>query len=277
MRLRFDLAYDGTSFRGWARQPGFRTVQGELEDALDLILRTNGTRLTVAGRTDSGVHARGQVVHVDLDDAALATVPGRGRSSPAAALLRRVNGVVGNDVRLHRVTEAPAGFDARFSALWRRYAYRIADDPTMVDPLRRAHVVAWQQPLDVEAMNAAAGHLIGLNDFAAFCRRRPGATTIRSLIDLQWRRIDGILVADVRADAFCHSMVRSLVGCMTAVGEGRRAPAWAAEVLAAKVRVSDLTVAPAHGLTLEEVGYPDPAELAEQAERTRNRRGPVED
>lgn len=277
MRLRFDLAYDGTSFRGWARQPGFRTVQGELEDALDLILRTNGTRLTVAGRTDSGVHARGQVVHVDLDDAALATVPGRGRSSPAAALLRRVNGVVGNDVRLHRVTEAPAGFDARFSALWRRYAYRIADDPTMVDPLRRAHVVAWQQPLDVEAMNAAAGHLIGLNDFAAFCRRRPGATTIRSLIDLQWRRIDGILVADVRADAFCHSMVRSLVGCMTAVGEGRRAPSWAAEVLAAKVRVSDLTVAPAHGLTLEEVGYPDPAELAEQAERTRNRRGPVED
>ncbi len=272
MRLRLDLAYDGTDFRGWARQPGLRTVQGELEGALDTILRTTGTRLTVAGRTDTGVHARGQVAHVDLDEEVLASLPGRGEATPEAALLRRVNGVAGSDVRLHRATRAPAGFDARFSAIWRRYAYRIADDPTMVDPLRRGHVVAWSRPLEVEAMNAAAEQLLGLNDFAAFCRRRPGATTIRSLLELEWARTDGILVATVRADAFCHSMVRSLVGCMAAVGEGRRDPDWATRVLRGKERVPDLTVAPAHGLTLEEVGYPDDAELAAQAERARAKR-----
>lgn len=272
MRLRLDLAYDGTDFRGWARQPGLRTVQGELEDAMDTILRTSGTRLTVAGRTDAGVHARGQVVHVDLDEDALAALPGRGEATPEAALLRRVNGVAGNDVRLHRVTRAPAGFDARFSAVWRRYAYRIADDPTMVDPLRRGHVVAWPRPLDAEAMNAAAKHLVGLHDFAAFCRKRPGATTVRSLLDLEWTRVDGILVAHVRADAFCHSMVRALVGCLGAVGEGRRDPDWAARVLLGKERVPDLTVAPAHGLTLEEVGYPDVSEMALQAQRSRAKR-----
>ncbi len=272
MRLRLDLAYDGTDFRGWARQPGHRTVQGELEDALDTILRTQGTRVTVAGRTDTGVHARGQVAHVDLDEDALATVPGRGGATPTAALLRRVNGVAGNDVRLHRVAHAPVGFDARFSAIWRRYAYRIADEPTLVDPLRRGHVVAWPRRLDVDAMNDAARQLVGLNDFAAFCRRRPGATTIRSLLELEWARVDGILVATVRADAFCHSMVRSLVGCMGAVGEGRRDPDWATRVLQGKERVPDLTVAPAHGLTLEEVGYPDDAELGAQAGRSRAKR-----
>lgn len=239
---------------------------------MDTILRTKGTRLTVAGRTDAGVHARGQVVHVDLDEDALATLPGRGEATPTAALLRRVNGVAGADVRLHRVQHAPPGFDARFSAIWRRYAYRIADDPTMVDPLRRGHVVAWPRSLDVEAMNEAAKHLVGLNDFAAFCRRRPGATTIRSLLELEWARVDGILVATVRADAFCHSMVRSLVGCMGSVGEGRRDPEWAARVLLGRERVPDLTVAPARGLTLEEVGYPDDSEVAAQAERSRAKR-----
>ncbi len=277
MRLRLDFAYDGTDFNGWARQPGYRTVQGELEEAFDTILRTTGTRLTVAGRTDAGVHARGQVAHVDLDEAALATVPGRGQATPTAALLRRVNGVAGRDVRLQRVTHAPVDFDARFSALWRRYAYRIADEPMMVDPLRRGHVVTWQRRLDVEAMNAAAAKLVGLNDFAAFCRRRPGATTIRSLLELEWARVNGILVATVRADAFCHSMVRSLVGCLGAVGEGRRDPDWVERVLLGRERVPDLIVAPAHGLTLEEVGYPDEAELAVQAERSRAKRGPVED
>jgi len=272
VRLRLDLAYDGSDFRGWARQPGLRTVQGELEGALDTVLRTNGTVVTVAGRTDSGVHARGQVAHVEVDDEALAALPGRGEASPTDALLRRVNGVASTDLRLHRVSVAPDGFDARFSAIWRRYAYRIADEPELVDPLRRGHVVAWPRRLDEAAMNRAAAHLVGLNDFAAFCRRREGATTIRSLLELDWRRIDGILVADVRADAFCHSMVRSLVGCLIVVGEGRQDPAWVAEVLAAKHRHPGITVAHAHGLTLEEVGYPADAELAAQSEATRAKR-----
>ncbi|MCW2786013.1 MAG: tRNA pseudouridine synthase [Marmoricola sp.] len=281
MRLRLDLSYDGTDFNGWAVQPGVRTVQGELESALDTVLRTKGTRLTVAGRTDRGVHARGQVVHADLDEAALAQVPGRSELAPVDALLRRVNGVAGRDVRVRRVLLAPEGFDARFSAVWRRYAYRIADDPTMVDPLRRSHVVAWPRKLDVDAMNEAAELLLGLHDFAAFCKRREGATTIRSLLDLSWERVDGILVATVRADAFCHSMVRSLVGCLAVVGEGRERPEFAREVMAAGLRHPGVAVAWPHGLTLEEVGYPTDEELAAQAVLSRTKRvlpidGPID-
>lgn len=277
VRLRLDLAYDGSDFRGWAKQPGLRTVQGELEAAFDTILRTTGTRVTVAGRTDTGVHARGQVVHVDLADDALSGAPGRGESTPEEAMRRRLNGVVGNDLKIHRVGEAPEGFDARFSAIWRRYAYRIADDPALVDPLRRNHVAAWPRPLDLDAMNEASALLVGLRDFAAFCKKREGRTTIRTLLDLDWTRTDGILVANVRADAFCHSMVRSLVGCLTAVGDGRRTPEWAAEVMAGKVRPPDVTVAPALGLTLEEVGYPDVAELARQAQLSRAKRSLADD
>ena len=246
-----------------------RTVQGEVEAAIDTVLRTTGTTLTVAGRTDTGVHARGQVAHVDLDRAALATAAGRSEAAPEAALLRRLNGVMGQDVRLHSVTVAPVGFDARFSAVWRRYCYRIADRPEVVDLLVRGHVLAWPRALDVDLMNAAAAHLLGEHDFASFCKKREGATTIRSLLDLSWARVDGVAEATVRADAFCHNMVRSLVGCMIAVGEGRRPPAWAAEVLAARTRDSAVTVVHAHGLTLEEVGYPPPEDLAAQAERSR--------
>jgi len=277
VRLRLDLAYDGSDFRGWAKQPGLRTVQGELESAMDTILRRSGTTVTVAGRTDTGVHARGQVVHVDLDDDALSGAPGRGESTPAEAMRRRINGVVGRDLRINRVSEAPEGFDARFSALWRRYAYRIVDDPELVDPLRRNHVVTWPRPLDLDAMNEASALLVGLKDFAAFCKRREGRTTIRTLLDLDWTQTDGILVANVRADAFCHSMVRSLVGCLTAVGEGRRDPAWAAEVMAGRVRPPDVVVVHPHGLTLEEVGYPDDAELARQALVSRARRTVADD
>ena len=163
---------------------------------------------------------------------------------------------------MQRAVEAPDGFDARFSAIWRRYAYRVADRPEVVDPLRRGQVLARSRPVDEALMNAAALALLGEHDFAAFCKQREGATTIRNLIDLRWEREpDGLLVAHVRADAFCHSMVRSLVGCLLAVGEGRRSVDWAAEVLAAERRDSAVAVAPAHGLTLEEVGYPPDAEL----------------
>ncbi len=168
------------------------------------------------------------------------------------------------------MVEAPAGFDARFSAVWRRYAYRIVDDPAAVDPLTRGHVLAWPRPLDLDAMNAASALLLGEHDFAAFCKRREGATTVRELLDLAWSRdAAGAAVATVRADAFCHHMVRSLVGCLIAVGEGRREPAWAGSVLAAAVRDPAVAVVPALGLTLEEVGYPADDQLAARAEASR--------
>ncbi len=190
------------------------------------------------------------------------------------ALGRRLNGVLAPDVRVRAVRPAPAGFDARFSAQWRRYAYRVVDDPALVDPLTRGHVLAWPRPLDLALMNDAATAFLGEHDFAAFCKQRDGATTVRRLLELTWEREpSGTLVATVRADAFCHSMVRSLVGCLLAVGEGRRPAAWAGEVLATGSRSSSVTVAAAHGLTLEEVGYPPDDELAAQAERTRRRRG----
>jgi tRNA pseudouridine38-40 synthase len=264
VRIRLDVAYDGSGFHGWAAQPGLRTVEGELATALATVLRVPEVSLTCAGRTDAGVHARGQVVHADVD--ALPDGPER--------LARRLNGVLEGDVRVRRASEAPAGFDARFSALWRRYAYRVADRPEVVDPLRRGQVLAWARRVDEALMNAAALALVGEHDFAAFCKRREGATTVRNLIDLRWEREpDGLLVAHVRADAFCHSMVRSLVGCLLAVGDGRRPGEWAAEVLAAARRDSAVAVAPAHGLTLEEVAYPLDAELAARTEITRARRG----
>ena len=266
MRLRIDLSYDGTDFHGWATQPGLRTVQGTLEAALATVLRVPAVTLVCAGRTDTGVHARGQVVHVDLD----------GVDELDERLLRRLNGILPPDVRVRTVAAAEPGFDARFSALWRRYAYRVADDPTLLDPLRRHHVLWWPRPLDVEAMAEASRALLGLRDFAAFCKRREGATTIRTLQELGWARdADGLAVATVQADAFCHHMVRSLVGCLLAVGEGRRPVGWPAEVLAAGARDPAVAVVPAHGLTLEEVGYPDAAALADQAERARARREPT--
>lgn len=271
MRLRIDLAYDGTDFRGWAQQPGLRTVQGTLEAALATALRLDGPPATVcAGRTDAGVHARDQVVHVDLDDAAAATLDGDGGSE---RLLRRLNGILDADVVVRGVRPAPPGFDARFSALWRRYAYRVADRPETLDPLRRRHVLEWGRELDLDAMNAGAELLVGRHDFVAFCRRREGATTIRTLEEFEWRRAEGgLAVAHVRADAFCHSMVRSLVGCLLAVGDGRRPVSWAADILGSTERAPSVAVARAHGLTLEQVAYPDAAELAERAVATRARR-----
>ena len=265
VRVRVDLSYDGTDFSGWASQPGLRTVQGTLAAALATVLRVPEVSVTCAGRTDAGVHARGQVCHVDLGVDLDGDLDDR--------LLRRVNGVLPPDVRVRAISPAPEGFDARYAAVWRRYAYRVADGPELVDPLLRGHVLAWPRPLDVDAMNAAAGPLVGLRDFASFCKQREGATTIRTLLELLWSRDrSGILECRVVADAFCHHMVRSLVGCLLAVGEGRRPVAWPAEVLAAAVRDPAVAVVAAHGLTLEEVGYPPDDELAAQAERAQARR-----
>ena len=270
MRLRIDLAYDGTEFNGWATQPGLRTVQGSLEEALATVLRQSAVRVTCAGRTDTGVHARGQVAHLDVTPEDLAVSVGRSQDPPAEALARRLNGILPADVRIRRVVAAPPGFDARFSATWRRYAYRIADSAAVVDPLARNHVLAWPRELDLTRMNEAARLLLGEHDFAAFCKRREGATTIRTLLDLAWSRDErGTAVATVRADAFCHNMVRAVVGCLLAVGEGRRPPAWAGEVLSGKVRDSGVTVVQPRGLTLEEVGYPADEQLAQRASDAR--------
>jgi tRNA pseudouridine38-40 synthase len=277
VRLRIDCAYDGADFSGWAAQPGLRTVQGTLEAALATALRVPEVRVTVAGRTDAGVHARGQVAHLDVEPGVVTASAGRSSDPPLDALARRVDGILPPDLRVRRVREAPPGFDARFSAAWRRYAYRVADTQGLADPLVRGFVLSWGRPLDVGAMNEASGPLLGLRDFAAFCKQREGATTVRTLLDLSWRRDDaGLVVGDVRADAFCHNMVRALVGSLLAVGEGRKPVGWPAEVMAGRRRDAGVRVVHAHGLTLEEVGYPDDAELAAQADRARARREAID-
>jgi tRNA pseudouridine38-40 synthase len=239
-----------------------RTVQGDVELALATVLRlSEPPSLTVAGRTDAGVHARGQVAHLDVPAIAV----------DGARLARSLNGVLAPDVRIREARVAPTGFDARFSALSRRYSYRVAD--RWLDPLRRHDTLAYPKSLDIEIINAAARALVGEHDFAAFCRRREGASTIRGLLAFDLARgADGVVVASVEADAFCHSMVRSLVGALLAVGDGRRDPGWPASVLKAGARDSAVTVVAAHGLTLEEVRYPDDAELAARAMTTRARR-----
>jgi tRNA pseudouridine38-40 synthase len=274
VRLRLDLAYDGTGFSGWAAQPSLRTVEGELGSALTTVLRSPlPVTLTVAGRTDAGVHARGQVAHTDVDPQTLDSLPGRSDQPPERALLSRLGRLLAPDVVVHGVTRAPAGFDARFSALERRYLYRIADTDASRDPLRRHDTAWWPRPLDAASMDEAAHALLGRTDFAAFCKRREGATTIRTLLEYRWVRLgDGVLAATVRADAFCHSMVRSLVGAVVAVGEARRPVGWPAELLRRSARASEVRVMPAHGLSLEAVTYPPDEELAARAEDARARR-----
>jgi tRNA pseudouridine38-40 synthase len=276
VRLRVDLGYDGSGFSGWATQPGRRTVEEVLAGTLGRVLRLPGPpTLTVAGRTDAGVHARGQVAHADVPAAAWAAIQSQG-DRPGRAPVARLAAALPPDLRVHAVRPAADGFDARFSALWRRYSYRVCDDPARADPLRRNETLWSFRPLDLAAMNTAARAVLGEHDFAAFCRRRPGATTVRTLRALAWRRDDeGLAVATVTADAFCHNMVRALVGALLAVGEGRQPPSWPATVLAAAVRDPAVRVVAPHGLCLEEVGYPADGELAERATQTRRLRVPV--
>lgn len=280
MRIRLDIAYDGTHFRGWAAQPAHRTVQGVLEAALTRIVGPD-VRFVVAGRTDAGVHATGQVAHVDLTDEQWERVTsrhGRAAHDPAGSIAGRMRGVLGAyaDATVTASSIAPDGFDARFSAVWRRYHYRIADLDSGYDPLRRHDTTTVRATLDVDAMDAAARTLIGLHDFAAYCKPREGATAIRTLLDYRWERdSDGLLVAEVKADAFCHSMVRALVGACVAVGEGRLAVADLVVLRDALTRTSEFKVLAARGLTLAEVGYPADELLASRATQTRARRDPT--
>jgi tRNA pseudouridine38-40 synthase len=277
VRVRLDLAYDGGPFSGWAVQPGLRTAQGALEEALALILR-RPIRVVVAGRTDAGVHARGQVVHLDLAPAEWDGLARRSSDAPEEVLVRRLRGalsrVLGEETGALEVRSAvvpPAGFDARFSALWRRYSYRIADRPEDRDPVLRGITLWHRAGVDVGRMNAAADQLLGLGDFLAFCKPREGSTTVRTLQEFAFERTDsGVVVARVRADAFCHNMVRALIGSALRVGEGLEPAGWLHERMLARVRDAKTRLAPAHPLVLEEVGYPESgADMAERAELTR--------
>ncbi|WP_332910003.1 tRNA pseudouridine(38-40) synthase TruA [Nocardia asteroides] len=258
--MRLGISYDGTDFTGWARQPGLRTVQGTLEESLSKVFR-EPIQLTVAGRTDAGVHAEGQVAHFDTTG-----------ELDADKLLYRMARFLPKDVRITDVAAAPADFDARFSAIRRHYVYRLTTARYGAEPLSARSVVAAKPGLDLEAMRAASRHLLGLHDFAAYCRRREGATTVRELQRFDWERDGDRLDAHVSADAFCWSMVRSLVGAVLAVGEGRRTPEWVASLLTESERSSSVTVAPAHGLSLVRVDYPADADLAARNAQTRETR-----
>ena len=260
-RLRIDLAYDGTNFSGWAIQPDRRTVQEVVETALSTVAQSPATTI-VAGRTDAGVHATGQVIHVDLPE-----------TLELDDLAYKLNRILDEDVRINNIEIAPPAFHARFSALRRYYEYRILDENKIIQPLARLNTAPWYRQLDVDVMNSASALLLGTHNYAAFCKYREGATTIRTLETYQWRRDEeGCLVADVVADAFCYSMVRNLVGAIVCVADGRKDPAWISTLLEDKERVSDSLVFPARGLTLYKVDYPDAAELLERAKKTVARR-----
>lgn len=261
-RLRLGVAYDGAEFSGWALQPGLRTVAAEVIRALEMLFGEISD-FTVAGRTDAGVHATGQVVHVDVPTAKWEALGER--------LLWRMRGILPPDVRATSVAAVDRSFNARFAAQWRRYRYRVADATWGVNPLRRLDTLAWQRPLDVERMHAACQRLLGEHDFVGFCKSREGATTIRELQQYDWARDeDGVAVATVRADAFCHSMVRSLVGAALAVGDGRRDEDWLASIVTVGERKNDVHVVGPHGLTLLEVSYSeDPKDWQERVDLTR--------
>ncbi|HEY7857936.1 MAG TPA: tRNA pseudouridine(38-40) synthase TruA [Candidatus Nanopelagicales bacterium] len=274
-----DVGYDGTGFAGWAVQPDLRTVQGEVELALGRVLRMDHSpRIVCAGRTDTGVHARGQVAHSDVPRPAWESFAERGD----AFVLRRLRSALPRDIQVARVAVAPEGFHARWSASWRRYAYRVCDLLAGPDPLARSYVLHRTgldgAPLLLDAMNEAAQALLGEHDFAAFCRARLGASTVRTLHELHWSRDrHGLALLDVRADAFCHSMVRSLAGSLLEVGAAGGRPARPAELLAERVRDPHAQVAPAHGLVLEEVRYPPDRDLGDAAIRARRFRGDPDD
>ena len=261
LRLKIKLAYDGTNFSGWAKQPDRRTVQEEFEKAFATIIRRQCESI-VAGRTDAGVHATAQIIHIDVPE-----------STDLSDLAYRLNRLLDIDLRVLEIEAAPEGFHARFSALRRHYQYQIVDANKAINPLDRYDRASWYRPLDLARLNEASALLLGEHDFAAFCKFREGATTIRTLETFHWeRKADGLLVAQVVADAFCYSMVRNLVGSAVCVAEGRFEPSWIAEMLANRERISESMVFPAEGLTLVQVDYPENAELITRAALTISRR-----
>jgi len=257
LRLRLDIAYDGTNFSGWAKQPDRRTCQELLEGTISKIARFK-VETVVAGRTDAGVHATGQVVHVDVPE-----------TLDLEDLTYRINRIMDEDLRITKISIAPPAFHARFSALRRAYTYKILDNNQVIPPLNRTDVAPWYRTLSLDLLNEASALLLGSNDFAAFSKFREGSTTLRNLEKFSWIRDDnGILIADVVADAFCYSMVRNLVGAVACVAEGRFEPQWVVTTLKNRERISESMVFPARGLTLYKVEYPPDCELLERVKIT---------
>jgi tRNA pseudouridine38-40 synthase len=256
-RIRLDVAYDGREFAGWARQRELRTVQGVLEEMIANLVGAE-VEITCAGRTDAGVHARGQVAHIDVSN------------WPADLDTWRINRALPDDIRVLAIRVVPNEFDARFSALWRRYTYRVSDSPIGPAPLARGQVLQWGKALDLELMNSASGLLIGEHDFTAYCKMREGASAVRELLELNSERVGSDIVITVTADAFCHSMVRSLIGALLPVGDGRKPVTWPFEMLTSGIRGA--TVMPPFPLVLEEVGYPPDGQLLDRQMQTKQRR-----
>jgi tRNA pseudouridine38-40 synthase len=270
-RYRIDFGYDGTDFAGFAKQPGFRTVQSELVKALEVIFGKDSKdfRMRVAGRTDAGVHAQHQVVHIDLSPAQLKRI---GRNPDIAG---RVNTTVPEDIRLFSFVKAPAGFDARYSAIFRRYRFRIADKSSFVDPLEIRYVLQLKVDLDLTLMRQAAKQMVGLHDFGAFCKARAGASTVRRIRYIKIKRnrkAGNIVELELKGDAFCHNMVRALSGALVAVARGRASVQDVRDKLALGSRVGSFKVLGPRGLSLVEVGYPKNSQLASQAEKARRLR-----
>ena len=250
-RLQINFSYDGTNFQGWAKQPNYRTIQGVLEELIGKIVRAKVDCVT-AGRTDAGVHATGAVLHVDIPEQEL----------DIANFAFKLNRILEEDIRITSVREAPEGFHARYSAIARHYEYKIADGDRPISPLERHFVADWYRPLDLELLRASSHSLLGTHDFAAFCKWRENATTIRTLKDFSWNRDEsGLLIAHICADGFGYNMVRNLVGAAVCVGEKRYDLDWIRRVLTERSRVSDSYVFPSRGLTLVKVDYPDDAQL----------------
>ena len=254
-RLRLLVAYDGEGFRGFAPNPGVRTVAGVLADALERRLGYQ-VQLTCAGRTDAGVHARGQVVSLDVSD---------GDASPErlGALCKALNRMCGPDVAVLAAERAPEGFDARFGASSRTYCYTVWNAPEP-DVFRRGYAWHVPEPLDLQAMNEAAGAFPGEHDFASFCSRAEQviggevrvAPTVRRVIEARWSRPEPhLLQFRIVANSFCRQMVRSIVGTLVEVGRGRRRPGDMERILVSRDRAVAGAVAPPHGLCLESVGY----------------------
>jgi tRNA pseudouridine38-40 synthase len=246
-RLRVDLAYDGTHFSGWAKQPGLRTVQEEFETALSTITRASVSTI-VAGRTDAGVHAKDQVLHVDLPE-----------NTQVENLAFRLNQMLKADLRVLAASWAPLYFHARFGPNSRTYQYKIVDGGKVTAPFDRHDSVSWFRPLDVDLMTEASRLLLGEHDFFAFCKHRDGASTTKKLIEFKWHRGENdLVVGQITANSFGYNMVRNLVGAAVCVGEGRFELAWMKKILVERVRISESYVFPAKGLTLLKVDFPPP-------------------
>lgn len=258
-RARITLSYDGTDFFGWGKQSDKRTIQGELESALSTLYKGK-IDTVVAGRTDAGVHATAQVCHVDIPD--------RDFGFEISDLAYRLNRILSDEIRIKSVERVIGDFHARFGALRRHYIYKIKDGNGFIEPVKRLDIAPWYRDLDIDLMNQAAKTLLGEHDFFSYAKYRENSTTIRDLQRFDFERdTEGVIIAHVSADAFCYNMVRSLIGTMVYIGEGRFPISWAREILERRERPSDSLVFPAKGLTFFGVDYPAEADLSARASK----------